>query len=421
MTRGLPIGPFALAAAITACVGATVGAERSALPLASGLGAAAWGAAAFVAAFGTAKAVANLIAGPSALRLGRRRTLLLGWLIAVPVPFALAFTGGGWPIVAANVLLGVSQGLCWTTALVMQVDLAGSRRRGLAAGVNEFSGYVAVGVAAYAAAIMAGQLDARRGPALVAAVAIAIGIALSLAARETAPAAAVAVAPQIRRRAQPAARAVIHQAGFVNNANDALAWAFVPVLLVARGANIAEVGAVAAVYPASWGLTQLGAGPLSDRIGRRTLIVGGMLFQSVAIAGLAAGWAAVPLAAVWGLGTGMVYPSLVAAAADVAPHGDVTRAIAMYRFWRDAGVAGGALGALILVGRFGLVTTLLAVAALTAGSGLLALLLPARGPGEPLGSGSTSSDSTFSKRQANRLAWGYREGGRNAHHRGRWA
>ncbi|HEY8655421.1 MAG TPA: MFS transporter, partial [Candidatus Limnocylindria bacterium] len=164
MRRGLPIGPFALAAAITACVGATVGAERSALPLAAGLGSAAWGGAAFVAAFGISKAVANLAAGPGAVRFGRRRTLLAGWLVAVPVPFALAFTTGGWPIVVANVLLGVSQGLCWTTALVMQVDLAGPRRRGFAAGVNEFAGYAAVGAAAYAAAIAAGLLDARRGP-----------------------------------------------------------------------------------------------------------------------------------------------------------------------------------------------------------------------------------------------------------------
>lgn len=419
MTRDLPIGPFALAAAITACVGATVGAERSALPLAAGLGAAAWGGAAFVAAFGISKAVANLAAGPSALRLGRRRTLLLGWLIAVPVPFALAFTVDGWPIIAANVLLGVSQGLCWTTALVMQVDLAGPRRRGLAAGVNEFAGYAAVGVAAYAAAIAAGLLDARRGPALVAAVAIAIGIALSLAARQTAHAAAVA--PQGQRPARPAARAVIHQAGFMNNANDALAWAFVPVLLVARGADLAEVGAVAALYPAAWGVTQLGAGPLSDRIGRRTLIVGGMLFQSVAIAGLAAGGAAIPLALVWGIGTGMVYPSLVAAAADAAPNGDVTRAIAVYRFWRDAGVAGGAVGAVVLVGRFGLVTTLLVVAGLTAGAGLLALLLPARGPGGPLTSGSGIVGRAAPERQATLLARGYREPHRNAHHRGRWA
>lgn len=376
MTRGLPIGPFALAAAITACVGATVGAERSALPLAAGLGEVAWAGAAFVAAFGAAKAVANLVAGPSALRFGRRRTLVAGWLIALPVPVALAFSADAWPIIAANVLLGVSQGLCWTTALLMQVDLAGPRRRGFAAGINEFSGYAAVGAAAYAAAIVAGLLDGRRGPALVAAVAIACGLALSLAARETAGVSRMP--PSATRPPRSLARAVIHQTGFMNNANDALAWAFVPVLLVARGAGLAEVGTVAALYPMAWGLTQLAAGPLSDRIGRRTLIVGGMLLQSLAIAGLAAGAPAIPLAVAWGIGTGMVYPSLVAAAADAVPDGAAPRAIAVYRFWRDAGLAGGAIGSLIVLGRSGLETTLLAVAGLTAGSGLLATRLPAR-------------------------------------------
>ena len=183
----------------------------------------------------------------------------------------------------------------------------------------------------------------------------------------------------------------------MNNANDALAWAFVPVLLAARGADLAEVGAVSAIYPAAWGLTQLGAGPLSDRIGRRTLIVAGMLLQSVAIAGLAAGGVALPLALVWGIGTGMVYPSLVAAAADAAPRGDVPRAIAVYRFWRDAGVAGGALGAVVVVGRSGIETALLVVAGLTACSGLLATRLPARGTAAPLGSGSgiVTSEATL--------------------------
>lgn len=380
--RGVSRSPFALAAVITVCVGATVGAERSALPLSANLGGAAWSAAAFVAAFGIAKAFANLVAGPSTERLGRRRTLLLGWLIAVPVPFVLAFASDSWPIVAANVLLGVSQGLCWTTALVMQVDVAGPRRRGLAAGVNEFAGYTAVGAAAYAAAVAANLLDTRRGPALVAACAIALGIAFSLVAKETARAAAGA--PRASRPAWPAGRAIIHQAGFMNNANDALAWAFVPVLLVARGADLAQVGAVAAAYPVAWGLTQLAAGPLSDRIGRRTLVVGGMLLQSLAIAGLAVGGDAVLLAVAWGIGTGMVYPSLVAAAADAAPNGDAARAIAAYRFWRDAGVAGGALGSVIIVRLAGFETTLLVVAGLTACSGLLATRLPRRGAADPL-------------------------------------
>jgi len=381
--RGLPIGPFALAAAITACVGAAVGAERSVLPLAADPGGALiWGGAAFVAAFGLSKAVANLVAAPIALRFGPRRTLLLGWLVAVPVPFVIAFASESWPIVAANVLLGVSQGLCWTTALVMQIDLAGPRRRGLAAGVNEFAGYSAVGAAAYAAAVVAGLIDGRRGPALVAAFAIALGVALSLAARETARAAVVA--PRRQWPARAADRAVIYQAGFMNNANDALAWAFVPVLLVARGADLAEVGLVAAVYPAAWGLSQLGAGPLSDRIGRRTLVVGGMLLQALAIAGLAAGGGAVPLALAWGVGTGMVYPSLVAAAADSAPNGDTRRAIAVYRFWRDAGVAGGAVGGVIVVGLAGLDLTLFVAAGSTAFSGLLATRLPARGPMSPV-------------------------------------
>lgn len=370
--RRFTAGPFALAAATTACVGATVGAERSALPVNLTAGAA-WAAAAFVAAFGIAKAVADLGAAPSAERLGPRRTLLLGWLIAVPVPFLIAFTTESWQVVAANVLLGVSQGLCWTTALVLQVDLAGPRRRGLAAGVNEFVGYAGVGAAAYVAAIAAGLLDTRRGPALVAAVAISIGIAFSV--RTTDFRRVPAGGPRGRSSPRPG-RAVIYQAGFMNNANDALAWAFVPVLLVARGADLGQVGAVTAVYPGAWALTQLAAGPLSDRVGRRALVVSGMLVQSLAIASLAAGGEAVPLALAWGIGTGMVYPSLVAAAADTGKLVSAGRAIATYRFWRDAGIAGGALVGVILAGLAGLETTLFAVAALTAASGLLALRLP---------------------------------------------
>lgn len=373
-------GQFALLLVVNAFVGAMVGVERSALPLVGrdDFGLAAGGVASFVAAFGASKAVANLFAGELAERVGRRRTLLLGWLLALPVPVLVAVAPSWTWVIVANGLLGVSQGLAWTMTVLMKLDLVGPRQRGLATGLNEFAGYLAVGVAAFLAASVAAATDARLGPAALGLAFALVGLALAASVRDTAAHVRLEESQAGATRGGAVARLAVRQAGFANNANDALAWALVPLLLSARGADLLTIGVIAGAYPVAWSLAQLATGPLSDRAGRRTLVVGGMLAQAVAMAMLVASGTAVTWLAsalLWGLGTAMVYPALLAAAADLAAPRDRARELGAYRFWRDAGLAGGALAGGVLATGSGLEVTLLAGAAFTALSGLGALAL----------------------------------------------
>ncbi len=373
-------GQFALLLAVNAFVGAMVGVERSALPLAGRdeFALAAAGVAAFVAAFGAAKAVANLAAGRLANRLGRRRTLLLGWTLALPVPVVVGFAPDWAWVVGANGLLGASQGLAWTMTVLMKLELVGPRQRGLTTGLNEFTGYLAVGVAAFLASLAAATVDLRAGPAALGFAIAVLGLGLALATRDTGAHALLEDEGARAPRVGALARVAVWQAGFVNNANDALAWALVPLFLVDRGAELALVGLVTAVYPATWSVSQLATGALSDRYGRGGLVVSGMLVQALAIVALVAGRAALPwiaAAALWGLGTAMVYPTLLAAAADLSTARERPRALGAYRFWRDAGLVLGALGGGAIATSIGLDAALTAGAALTAASGLAALPL----------------------------------------------
>ena len=387
------LAQFSLLVAVTAFVGAMVGLERSALPLIGkedfGVGSSA-ALLSFIVAFGLAKSVTNLAAGTLADRLGRRRLLILGWTLALPVPLLIALAPSwGW-VIAANALLGVNQGLAWSMTVVMKIDLVGPQRRGFALGLNEAAGYGGVAVAAALSGVLATELGGREVLAGAgAAIAVAALVMSIVFVRDTAAHMALeqashrsgggGQAPRLREAfgdaswRSPALRSG-SQAGLVNNLNDALAWGLIPLFLVAGGASLSEVGLVAGIYPAVWGIGQIWTGHWSDSVGRKPLIVGGMLLQAAALAALAVSGgelaAAIVSAVVLGLGTALVYPTLIAAISDsVAP---VARAasVGVYRFWRDIGyVAGGLLaGGLADLLDFG--GAIAIVAALTAASGL---------------------------------------------------
>ncbi len=387
---------FSLLVAVNAFVGAMVGLERSTLPLVGreefGLSSNA-AVLAFIVAFGLAKAVTNLAAGAFAQRAGRRRLLIAGWVVALPVPLLIAVAPSwGW-IVAANVLLGVNQGLAWSMTVVMKIDLVGPRRRGLALGLNESAGYGGVALAAGVSGWLAASFAARHvlvvGGALIAVTALAMSV---LFVRDTADHVAFEQSqhhgdasptqlPLRRAFAQATYRAPAlrscSQAGLVNNLNDAVAWGLVPLFLAAHGAGVGEIGLVAALYPGVWSVTQIATGHWSDRVGRKPLIVAGMLVQAAALGLLALSGGALAAASgaavLLGVGTALVYPTLIAAMSDAVTPIERAPAVGVYRFWRDSGyafgglIAGGVADGLGYGGAIGL------VAGLTAASGLWVL------------------------------------------------
>ena len=385
---------FALLVGLNALVGGMVGLERSVLPLVGkqnfGLRSSA-AILAFVVAFGAAKALGNLVSGDLAERFGRRRVLIVGWAAALPVAPMIAFAPSwGW-IVAANVLLGINQGLAWSMTVVMKIDLAGPRRRGLALGLNEAAGYLGVAATAF----LTGALAASYAPRTIvwvgaAAIAVAGLLVSVVAVRDTrAHVAHEQRAHGDRAAAQhrglreafgqaswrdPVLRAC-SQAGLVNNLNDALAWGLAPLYLAAQGASVRQIAIVAAVYPLVWGAGQLATGWLSDHTGRKPLITAGMLVQAGALGLLVAGGGAFPAslvaAALLGAGTAMVYPTLIAAVTDASQPRDRARVVGVYRFWRDTGFVAGALIAGFAADATSPSTAIATVAALTAASGLI--------------------------------------------------
>jgi len=385
------LGQFALLVVVNAFVGAMVGMERSILPAIAEEEfhlAAKSAVLSFIAAFGIAKAIANLLAGRLADSWGRRPILLLGWALGLPVPFALAWAPRWEWIVAANVLLGASQGLAWSATVIMKIDLVGPRRRGLAMGWNEFAGYIAVAGAAFATGLVASRTGLRPQPFYLGIVLALAGFALSFAVRETRAHAALE-ASQIGG-AGVADRSIfpIVQAGFANNLNDGMAWGLFPLLFAASRIPLSRIGVLAAIYPATWGLLQIGTGALSDRIGRRGLVAGGMIVQAAGIALVASGRAFGVFASgavLLGVGTAMVYPTLLAWMGDVIHPSRRASALGTYRFWRDAGYVAGALVAGIAADLLGVRAAVWLVAGITAASGLVALVsdgaTPRRGVG----------------------------------------
>ena len=410
------LAQFLLLVLINAFVGAMVGLERDVVPL---LGAHQFGLASataglsFIVSFGIVKALANLGAGHLSDRIGRKGVLVAGWLAALPVPVLLIFAPSwGW-IVAANVFLGINQGLCWSTTVIMKIDLVGPVRRGLAMGLNEAAGYVAVALAAAGSGYLASVYGLRPWP-FVPGIAFALaGLLLSaLYVREShgfarhearlLASSPATVSANRSTRADAAADAIpdsasspsftnillrtsfldrslsaVSQAGLVNNLNDGLAWGLFPLYFAANGLGLAQIGLLAGLYPAVWGLAQLATGALSDRVGRKPLIVSGMWLQAAALVLLPLTHGIGPWAAAMvllGLGTALVYPTFLAAVSDVAHPSWRASAVGVYRLWRDSGYAVGALLSGLLADRFGVPWAIAGIAVITFASGAVVLI-----------------------------------------------
>jgi MFS family permease len=386
---------FTLLVAVNALVGGMVGQERTVLPLLADQVFAVGAFTAslmFIVAFGITKALTNLAAGALSDRYGRKPVLVAGWLIGLPVPLLLIWAPSwGW-VIAANVLLGVNQGLTWSTTIVMKIDLVGPQRRGLAMGFNEAAGYLAVAVTGLATGALAAEYGLRPVPFLLGLSFAALGLGLSTVfVRETHHHARHEARNHTPRNGEhhealtgrqiftlttfrEKALSAASQAGLVNNLNDGLAWGLYPILFATSGLGVARIGVLVALYPAVWGAGQMLTGALSDRWGRKWLIAAGMLLQAVGIALVAAatGFGVWAVAAVlMGAGTAMVYPTLLAVIGDVAHPAWRARAVGVYRLWRDLGYAIGALVAGIVADLLGVRAAIWAVAAITTASGLV--------------------------------------------------
>ena len=380
---------FALLVLINAFVGGMVGIERTVVPL---IGAEEFGVASttlvtsFIVSFGVVKACANLVSGQLADTWGRKRVLILGWLFGLPVPFIIIWAPSwGW-IVAANALLGINQGLAWSMTVIMKVDLVGPKSRGLAVGLNEFAGYLAVGVTAFLTGYLASRYGLRPVPIYLGVGYAIVGAALSiLLVRDTRQHVRLELANHAKQASPLGFREIFvltsfgnrnlfaaSQAGLVNNLNDGMSWGLFPLFFVANGLGVERIGILKAVYPAVWGVFQVATGPLSDRWGRKGLIVAGMWVQAAGLLTTAMtrdfGWWLLA-SLLLGLGTAMVYPSLIAAVSDASHPSWRARSLSVYRFWRDLGYALGALSAGLIADFFGFAAAIIAIAVLTFLSG----------------------------------------------------
>lgn len=389
---------FALLVLVNAFVGGMVGIERTVVPL---IGAEQFHLestaliTSFIVSFGLVKAFANLVSGQLADTWGRKRVLIAGWLLGLPVPFMIIAAPNWEWVIAANVLLGLSQGFAWSMTVIMKVDLVGPKSRGLAVGLNEFAGYFAVGATAFATGYLASRYGLRPTPIYLGVFYAIAGLLLSiLVVRDTRehvrlesgqPAGASALSfrevfmlTSFRNRNLFAAS----QAGMINNLNDGMSWGIFPLFFTTLGLGIERIGILKAVYPVVWGSGQIVTGPLSDRWGRKGLIVAGMWVQAAALAltaltGQFRWWFVASV--LLGLGTAMVYPSLIAAVSDASEPGWRARSLSVYRFWRDLGYAIGALSAGLMADRFGFAAAILVVAVVTFMSGgVVALMMRER-------------------------------------------
>jgi len=394
---------FSLLVLVNAFVGGMVGLERSILPAIAQeeFGIAARAAIlSFIVAFGVTKAAANYLAGRLADRFGRKHVLVAGWLVAIPVPLLLMYAPSWDWVIVANVLLGVSQGLTWSVTVIMKIDLAGPRQRGLAMGLNESAGYVAVAGSALATAWIAAAYGLRPEPFYLGIAFVVLGLALSVfAVRETHHHVAHESATSDSSERLPSQREVfwrttltdrnlssVSQAGLVNNLNDGMAWGLFPLWFAAAQMSLEQIGILAAVYPATWGIAQLATGAWSDRIGRKWLIAFGMWIQAagIVVVLISSGMAQAVIGAVLlGIGTAMVYPTLLAAISDVAHPTWRASSVGVYRMWRDLGYAFGAVLSGVLADALGMPAAIGAVAVVTFASGVVVAVrmretLPAR-------------------------------------------
>jgi len=386
---------FTLLVLINAFVGGMVGLERTLVPL---IGSETFQLAStvavtsFIISFGVVKAVTNLVSGQLADSWGRKRTLVLGWAVGLPVPFLIMWAPSWQWIVAANVLLGVNQGLAWSMTVIMKIDLVGPRQRGLAVGLNEFAGYLAVGLTAFLTGYLATIYGLRPAPFYLGIGYAAAGLILSaLVVRDTRDHVALERTQNPRVETSLSFGEVFlqtsltnrnlfaaSQAGLVNNLNDGMSWGIFPLFFAAAGLGIERIGILKGVYPAIWGSLQVVTAPLSDRWGRKGLIAAGMWVQAAGLFVIAAldgfGWWLLG-SVLLGIGTAMVYPCLIAAVSDAASPLWRARALSVYRFWRDLGYAIGALAAGVLAAILGFAWTIAAIGALTFLSGLVVAAL----------------------------------------------
>jgi MFS family permease len=393
---------FALLIVINAFVGGMVGIERTVVPL---IGSEEFGitsttiVVSFIVSFGVIKALANLVSGQLADAWGRKHVLVLGWLVGLPVPFMIMWAPSwGW-IVAANALLGINQGLAWSMTVIMKVDLVGPKSRGLAVGLNEFAGYLAVGVTAFLTGYLASRYGLRPVPIYLGIGYAVLGALLSITlVRDTRGHVRLEAAAHSQQSISMSFREVFaltsfrdrnlfaaSQAGLVNNLNDGMSWGIFPLFFASFGLGVERIGILKAIYPATWGILQIATGPLSDRWGRKGLIVAGMWIQSAGLFLSAATrqfewWLVGSL--LLGIGTAMVYPSLIAAVSDASHPTWRARSLSVYRFWRDLGYAVGALSAGIIADIFGMAWAIGSIATLTFLSGtVVALVMREKTPG----------------------------------------
>ncbi|HSE91503.1 MAG TPA: MFS transporter [Candidatus Binatia bacterium] len=390
------LSQFSLLVLINAFVGATVGLERTVLPLIAeqdfGL-ASKTTILSFIATFGIVKALSNLLAGRLSDRLGRKKILVVGWLAGLPVPFMVIWAPTWNWIVLANVLLGINQGLCWSTTVIMKIDLVGPSRRGFAMGLNEFAGYLAVALTAFATGYIASVSGLRPQPFYLGIAFVLLGLLLSAffvkETREYALQEGQLIGRQDsdRKPGSPSFAQILlvtswkdralfscSQAGMINNLNDGMAWGLFPLLFASSGLTVGKIGFLAAIYPATWGLLQLWTGTLSDRLGRKWMIVVGMWVQAlgiwlIAFADAFAPWLVGSL--LLGLGTALVYPTLVAAVSDVAHPEWRASAVGVYRLWRDGGYALGAILSGIVADLLGLDFAIAVIGVITFLSGVV--------------------------------------------------
>lgn len=386
---------FALLVVINAFVGGMVGIERTVVPL---IGSEEFGIASttlvvsFIVSFGVVKAFANLVSGQLADAWGRKRVLVLGWLVGLPVPFMIIWAPSwGW-VIAANALLGINQGLAWSMTVIMKVDLVGPKSRGLAVGLNEFAGYLTVGVTAFLTGYLASRYGLRPVPIYLGIGYAVFGAVLSiLLVRDTRDHVRLEASAHSQPSTPVGFREIFaltsfrdrnlfaaSQAGLVNNLNDGMSWGIFPLFFASFGLGVERIGILKAIYPATWGILQVATGPLSDRWGRKGLIVAGMWIQAGGLFLTAATrqfewWLVGSL--LLGLGTAMVYPSLIAAVSDASHPTWRARSLSVYRFWRDLGYAIGALSAGLIADRFGLPWAITSIAALTFLSGVVVAVL----------------------------------------------
>jgi MFS family permease len=392
---------FALLVLINAFVGGMVGIERTVVPL---IGSEEFKISSttlvvsFIVSFGVVKACANLVSGQFADAWGRKRVLILGWLVGLPVPFMIMWAPSwGW-VIAANALLGINQGLAWSMTVIMKIDLVGPKSRGLAVGLNEFAGYLAVGVTAFLTGYLASKYGLRPAPIYLGVAYAVLGAALSiLLVHDTREHVRLETAAHARQASPLSFREIFvltsfgdrnlfaaSQAGLVNNLNDGMSWGIFPLFFTSFGLHVDRIGILKAVYPATWGILQIATGPLSDRWGRKGLIVAGMWVQAAGLFLTAATshfewWLVGSL--LLGLGTAMVYPSLIAAVSDASHPSWRARSLSVYRFWRDLGYAIGALSAGIIADLFGMAWAIGSIGALTFLSGALVFVAMEGRPG----------------------------------------